>query len=52
MRDLARWYDGMISQGTRAGFNHAIFSNRLTAAAFRAYWLWRRGKVIEGINLP
>ncbi|WP_374632342.1 NADH:flavin oxidoreductase [Paracoccus sp. (in: a-proteobacteria)] len=52
MRDLARWYDGMISQGTRAGFNHAIFSNRLTAAAFRAFWLWRRGKVIEGINLP
>ena len=52
MRDLARWYDGMISQGTRAGFNHAIFSNRLTAATFRAYWRWRRGKVIEGINLP
>ncbi|MBP8929841.1 MAG: NADH:flavin oxidoreductase [Paracoccus sp.] len=52
MRDLARWYDGMISQGTRAGFNHAIFSNRATAAAFRAFWRWRRGKVIEGINLP
>ena len=52
MRDLARWYDGLISQGTRAGFNHAIFSNRLTARLFQAYWRWRRGKVIEGINLP
>lgn len=52
MRELARWYDGMLSQGTRAGFNHAVFSNRLTAAAFRAYWRWRRGNVIEGINLP
>lgn len=52
MRDLARWYDGLISQGTRSGFNHAIFSNRATAAAFRAYWKWRRGNVIEGINLP
>lgn len=52
MRELARWYDGLISQGTRAGFNHAVFSNPLTARAFRAYWRWRRGKVIEGINLP
>jgi 2,4-dienoyl-CoA reductase-like NADH-dependent reductase (Old Yellow Enzyme family) len=51
LRDLLRWYDGMISQGTRAGFNYRIFSNRLAAWAFRQLWRWRRGKVIEGINL-
>jgi len=50
MRDLVRWYDGMLSQGTRTKFNHAIFSNPVTAKLFRAYWVWRRGKVIEGIN--
>lgn len=50
LRDLLRWYDGMISQGTRAGFNYRIFSNPLLARAFRALWRWRRGKVIEGIN--
>jgi 2,4-dienoyl-CoA reductase (NADPH2) len=50
-RELVRWYDGMISQGTRARFNYSIFSNALTALAFRQLWRWRRGKVIEGINL-
>src|SRR5690606_33830402 len=50
LRDLLRWYDGMISQGTRAGFNYRIFSNPLLARAFRALWRWRRGKMIEGIN--
>ena len=50
MRSLVRWYDGMLSQGTRTHFNYAIFSNPVGAALFRRYWLWRRGKVIEGIN--
>ncbi|MCG6903172.1 MAG: NADH:flavin oxidoreductase [Rhodobacter sp.] len=50
MRDLVRWYDGMISQGVRAGFNYRIFSNPIGAFLFRRYWLWRRGKKVEGIN--
>ncbi|QEW19484.1 NADH oxidase [Marinibacterium anthonyi] len=50
MRDLVRWYDGMLSQGTRTHLNYAIFSNPVGAWAFRRYWKWRRGKVIEGIN--
>ncbi len=50
MRELVRWYDGMLSQGTRARFNYAIFTMPFGAALFRRYWLWRRGKVIEGIN--
>jgi 2,4-dienoyl-CoA reductase (NADPH2) len=40
----------MLSQGVRARFNYAIFSNPLGAILFRRYWLWRRGKIIEGIN--
>jgi len=51
LNDLRRWYDGMLSQGTRAPINYAIFSNRLAARAFRALWRWRRGRIIEGINL-
>ena len=51
LKDLRRWYDGMLSQGTRARFNFAIFNNPLLGPAFVAYWRWRRGKVIEGINL-
>lgn len=51
MRELLRWYDGMLSQGARTRFNYAIFSNPLTAWLFRQLWIWRRGKVIEGINV-
>jgi 2,4-dienoyl-CoA reductase-like NADH-dependent reductase (Old Yellow Enzyme family) len=50
MRALARWYDIMLSQGTRTHLNYMIFSNPIGAALFRRYWIWRRGKVIEGIN--
>lgn len=50
MNELVRWYDGLLSQGTRARFNYAIFSNPVGAWIFRRYWLWRRGKVVEGIN--
>ncbi|MBP2444092.1 NADH:flavin oxidoreductase [Rhizobium leguminosarum] len=51
LNDLHRWYDGMLSQGTRAPMNYAIFSNPVLGRAFQALWRWRRGKVIEGINL-
>ena len=50
MRDLVRWYDGMISQGVRAYMNWRIFRNPVGAALFRKYWVWRRGKKIEGIS--
>lgn len=51
MRDLERCYDGMISQGTRTRFNYAIFTNPLASRLFQHWWRWRRGRVIEGINL-
>jgi 2,4-dienoyl-CoA reductase-like NADH-dependent reductase (Old Yellow Enzyme family) len=51
LNDLRRWYDGMLSQGTRAPINYAIFSNPVAGRAFQALWRWRRGKVIEGINV-
>ena len=51
LRALVRWYDGMLSQGTRARFNYAIFSNPLLARAFHWYWRRRRGHVVEGINV-
>ncbi len=50
MRDLVRWYDGMISQGVRAGMNYRIFKNPIGSFLFRRYWLWRRGKKVEGIS--
>ncbi len=50
MRDLVRWYDGLLSQGVRTHFNYRIFSNPIGAKLFHRYWLWRRGKVVEGIN--
>jgi len=51
VRELVRWYDGLLSQGVRTHFNYRIFSSPIGGAIFRRYWLWRRGKVIEGINL-
>jgi 2,4-dienoyl-CoA reductase-like NADH-dependent reductase (Old Yellow Enzyme family) len=51
IRELGRWYDGLLSQGVRTHFNYRIFSSPIGGALFRRYWLWRRGKVIEGINL-
>jgi 2,4-dienoyl-CoA reductase (NADPH2) len=41
----------MLSQGTRTRFNYAVFSNPMTGRLFQQLWRWRRGKVIEGINL-
>ncbi|TPE49295.1 NADH:flavin oxidoreductase [Amaricoccus solimangrovi] len=51
IRELTRWYDGLLSQGVRTHLNYAIFSNPIAGPLFRRYWIWRRGKVIEGINL-
>ncbi len=50
MRDLVRWYDGMLSQGVRARLNYRIFANPIGAWFFKNYWNWRRGKKIEGIS--
>ena len=50
LQSLVRWYDGMLSQGTRTRFNYWIFNHRPTAKLFLALWRWRRGKIIEGIN--
>jgi 2,4-dienoyl-CoA reductase-like NADH-dependent reductase (Old Yellow Enzyme family) len=49
--DAVRWYDGLLSSGVRARFNYAVFRNPLLGAAFRQLWKFRRGAVIEGINL-
>jgi 2,4-dienoyl-CoA reductase (NADPH2) len=49
-REALRWYDGMISQGTRTRFNYWIFDHAWAAKLFRALWRWRRGNLIEGIN--
>lgn len=48
--EAIRWYDGMLSQGTRTRLNYWIFNHKLTASLFRALWKWRRGRIIEGIN--
>jgi 2,4-dienoyl-CoA reductase (NADPH2) len=50
IRDLVRWYDGMLSQGVRTRLNYAIFNNPIGGPLFRWWWQHRRGKVIEGIN--
>ena len=41
----------MLSQGVRTHFNYRIFSSPIGGALFRRYWVWRRGKIIEGINV-
>jgi 2,4-dienoyl-CoA reductase (NADPH2) len=51
MLELSRYYDGMLSEGTRTHFNYFIFRNKLLSKVFNAYWKWRRGSVIEGINV-
>ena len=50
LRDLVRWYDGMLSQGVRTRMNMAIFRTPLLGALFSKYWRMRRGPLIEGIN--
>jgi len=50
VQEAVRWYDGMLSQGSRTHLNYWVFNHRLTGKLFRWYWRWRRGQVIEGIN--
>lgn len=51
MRSASRWYDVMLSEGVRTRLNYFIFNDPLLGPLFRRYWTWRRGPVIEGINL-
>jgi 2,4-dienoyl-CoA reductase-like NADH-dependent reductase (Old Yellow Enzyme family) len=51
LRALMRWYEALLSKGTRARFNYAIFNNPILGRLFVQYWRLRRGPVIEGINL-
>lgn len=48
---LARWYPVMISKGANAWFNYLNFVNPLNSRLFIRYWIYRRGPIIEGINL-
>ena len=50
LRTLVRWYEGMLSKGSRARFNYAVFNNPIGARLFLWLWRHRRGPVIEGIN--
>ncbi len=50
MDEAHRWYDVMRSSGVTTRINSFIFKNRLLGKLFRRYWLFRRGKLIEGIN--
>jgi 2,4-dienoyl-CoA reductase-like NADH-dependent reductase (Old Yellow Enzyme family) len=47
---LVRWYSGMLPSGVRTRFNYAIFNSPIGGRLFRWFWLYRRGKIIEGIN--
>ena len=51
LRALTRWYEAMLSKGTRARFNYAIFNNPVLGRLFVHYWRLRRGSLIEGINV-
>jgi 2,4-dienoyl-CoA reductase-like NADH-dependent reductase (Old Yellow Enzyme family) len=51
LKDAMRWYSVMRSAGTNAWFNDYIFHHRWLGPLFRWLWRWRRGPVIEGINL-
>ena len=51
MKDLARWYPVMISKGARGAFNYSVFTNPIASKLFLWLWRFRRGPVVEGINL-
>ena len=51
IKEAVRWYDGMISQGTRAAFNYKIFNNKIASKLFVGLWRKRKGKMNEGINM-
>jgi 2,4-dienoyl-CoA reductase-like NADH-dependent reductase (Old Yellow Enzyme family) len=47
----ADWYDVMLSSGVRAKWNYLVFRSRFLAGLFARFWEYRRGPVIEGVNL-
>jgi 2,4-dienoyl-CoA reductase-like NADH-dependent reductase (Old Yellow Enzyme family) len=49
--EAVRWYDGMLSSGVRTRFNYAIFTNPVLGPLFQRFWRFRRGGLIEGINV-
>ena len=49
--DAQRWYDAMLSQGVTTRLNWFIFKSRTLGKLFAKYWRWRRGSLIEGINV-
>ncbi len=52
MDAYAKYYDAMISSGTRVLQNYLIFREGVGAKLFHSSWLRARGDVIEGLNLP
>lgn len=49
--EAARWYGVMRSSGVLAGWNSFIFRTWWPSWLFRRWWTWRRGRLVEGINL-
>ncbi|MBM3734212.1 MAG: NADH:flavin oxidoreductase [Acidobacteria bacterium] len=52
MGEYAKYYDAMISSGTRVLQNYLLFREGIGAKLFHSSWIRARGDVIEGINLP
>jgi 2,4-dienoyl-CoA reductase (NADPH2) len=52
MRHAARYYDGLVSGGVHAHRNQFFFHRPWLWPLFRFFWGRKKGRVIEGINLP
>lgn len=52
MEELAKNYEAMVSSGALAFRNYLIFRTKPFSQLFRAWWVFNRGKRIEGLNLP
>ncbi len=50
--ELFATYDTMVSSGTNTFRNEVIFKTWPFNALFRRWWVKRRGRRIEGLNLP
>jgi 2,4-dienoyl-CoA reductase (NADPH2) len=51
VEQAARWYDSLLSQGIYTRWVYFLLTNPVARPLFRWWWRFRRGKVIEGINL-
>jgi 2,4-dienoyl-CoA reductase (NADPH2) len=51
MEEYAKYYDAMISSGTRVLANYLLFREGVGAKLFHSSWIRARGDVIEGLNL-